>query len=133
MPFGKLLFDVFEVLDVEAEVVDPARRRVAAVAQDRQREIAVAHVHGAAALGMDELHAEDLLVELGESRRVLGLDREVADLGHAFAPLIVVDLQQRWYEMPRCQSNRRSAFSGRSPRLIADRWSMSRSVGIGTC
>jgi len=48
----------------------------------REREIAVAHIDGAALFGVDDLHVENLGIEFGEPCRVLGLDGEVANLRH---------------------------------------------------
>src|SRR5260370_1245506 len=67
-------------------MVDAARRRLAAIAQDRQREIAIAPVDRATLFGMDDLHVEHFLVELGEPRRVLGLDGEVTNFRHRVPP-----------------------------------------------
>src|SRR5262249_34327780 len=66
----------------EAEMIDAAGRGLAAVAQERERQIAVAHVRAAARLPMDDLHAENLLVEFREPRGVLGLDRQMTDFRH---------------------------------------------------
>src|SRR5262245_51830375 len=68
IPFREPLLNVFEVVDLEAEMINAAWCRLTAIVQDRKREIAVAHIDGSAALGMDDCHSENLLVEFGEAR-----------------------------------------------------------------
>ena len=104
IPLGKLFLDILQVLDLKAEMVDSARGCFAAIAQNRERQIAVAHIRGAAALGMDDLHPEDFLVEFGKPCRVLGLDGEVADLRHCILRLRSMCLV-RCYGKPTCRSN----------------------------
>src|SRR5262245_18275493 len=82
LPLRKLLLDLVEVIDLEAEMIDAAWGRLAAIAQDREREIAVTHIHGAAALTMNELHPEHFLVELRKPRGVFVLDGKGTDLRH---------------------------------------------------
>src|ERR1700757_4603788 len=41
IPFCEFLFDVVEILDMETEMIDSTWRSFAAVAQNREREIAV--------------------------------------------------------------------------------------------
>src|SRR5215470_14922638 len=82
LPFRKLLLDLPEVFDLEAEMIDAARGRLAAIAQERQRQIAVAHINGAAALSMNDLETENLLIELRKPRGILCLDGKVTDFRH---------------------------------------------------
>src|SRR5215470_6881119 len=107
LPFRKLLLDLPEVVDLEAEMINAARGRLAAIAKQRQRQIAVAHINGAAALGMNDLEAENLLVELRQPRGILCLDGKVTDFRHLSSREAALIVDQEWYEMPPVQSNRR--------------------------
>src|SRR5450631_1502706 len=87
--FVEPLLDLLEVLDLEAEMIEAARRIVAPIAQDGEREIAVAQKHRSALLGVDHLHVEHLGIEFGELGRVPGLDGGVANLRHGFLRAVV--------------------------------------------
>src|SRR3977135_2867420 len=82
IPFPKVLLNLAEVVDLEAEMINAARGRLAAIAQERQRQIAITHINSAAALGMNDLGPEDFLIELRKPRGILCLDGKVTDLRH---------------------------------------------------